>query len=77
MVLVLKPALLMGQAANEYVCLFGLLLNAPVNSYGHVGKMPPFYGTFTQNEDVMISNKCLKCNHTSKPQKAFLNLPIV
>ena len=29
------------------------MLNVPVNSKGHVGRLPPFYGTFTQNEDVM------------------------
>ena len=23
----------------------GLMLNVPVNSYGHVGMLPPFYGT--------------------------------
>ena len=29
--------------------LFDLMLNIPANSYGHVGTLPPFYGTFTQN----------------------------
>ena len=44
-----------------FVCLFVCLLNVPVNSYfGHVGTLPPFYGTFTQNEIVMTSNKCLR-----------------
>ena len=28
---------------------FELLLNAPVNSYGHVETSSPFYGTLTQN----------------------------
>ena len=44
------------------VCLFALMLYVPVNSQGHVGMLPPLYGTFcfTQNEDVMTSNKCLK-----------------
>ena len=41
------------------VCLFELILNVPVNNKCHVGTVPPFYGTFTQNEDVMTSNKCL------------------
>ena len=29
-----------------------LMLNVPVNSIGHVGMLPSFYGTCTQNEDV-------------------------
>ena len=45
---------------------FELMLNVTVNIKGHVGTLPPFYGTFTQNEDVMISNKCLKYNHPTK-----------
>ena len=40
--------------------LFELMLYVPVNSQGHVGTLPPHYRTFTQNEDVMTSNKCLK-----------------
>ena len=28
-----------------YKCLFELKLNVPINSYGHGGKMAPFYGT--------------------------------
>ena len=28
--------------------------------------------SFTQNEDVMTSNKCLKYNHTTKPQKGYM-----
>ena len=31
------------------VCLFELTLNVPVNGYGNVGTLPPFYGTCTQN----------------------------
>ena len=51
-----------------FVCLFELMLYVPVNSQGHVGTLPPLYGTFTQNEDVMTSNKCLKYNnHPTKP----------
>ena len=30
-------------------CLFELMLKVPVNSYGHVGTLRPFYGTFTQH----------------------------
>ena len=33
--------------------LFELMLNVLVNRYGHVGMLPPIYGTFTQNKDVM------------------------
>ena len=49
--------------------LFELMLYVPVNSSGHVGTLPPLYGTFTQNEDVMTFNKCLKYNHPTKPQR--------
>ena len=48
-------------------CLFELMLYIPVNRKGHVGRLPLFYGTFTQNEDVMTSYKCLKYNHPTKP----------
>ena len=53
------------------VCLFELMFNIPVNSCGHFGTLPPFYGTFTQNEAVMTSNKCLKYKHPTKPQNAY------
>ena len=33
--------------------------------------LPPFYRTFTQNEDVITSNKCLKYNYPTKTQKAY------
>ena len=56
-----KPLCLVG--------LFELMLYFPVNSKGHVGTLPPFYGTFTQNVDVMTSNKCLKYNHPTKLQR--------
>ena len=29
--------------------VFELMLNVPVNSYGHLQSLPPFYGTYTQN----------------------------
>ena len=32
-----------------FFCLFDLMLYVPVNGNGHVGTLPPFYGTFTQN----------------------------
>ena len=41
--------------------------NAPVNSYGHVWTLPPFYGTSTKNYDVMTSKKCFKYNNPSMP----------
>ena len=40
--------------------LFDLLLYIPVNSYGHVGTMPPFYGTSSQLWDVMTYEMCFK-----------------
>ena len=36
-----------------FVCLFELIFDVPFNSNGHVGTLPPFYGTFTQHYDVM------------------------
>ena len=35
--------------AGVYLVLFELMLYVPVNSYGHVGTLSPFYGTFSQN----------------------------
>ena len=32
-----------------FVCLFELMLYVTVNSNGHVGTLPPIYGTFTQH----------------------------
>ena len=34
-------------------CLFQLRLSIPVNSYGNVGALPPFNGTYTQRLGVM------------------------
>ena len=42
-----------GQTFSFKVCLFELMLNVPDNSKVHVGTLPPFYGAFTQNEDIM------------------------
>ena len=36
-----------GSELYSPVCWFELSLNIPVNSYGHVGTLPPIYGTFT------------------------------
>ena len=41
--------------------------NVPVNSYCHVGTLAPFYGTLTQNVDLMTSKNCFKYNHAVKP----------
>ena len=34
---------------DKLICLFELMLYVPVNSDGHVGTLPPFYGNFTQH----------------------------
>ena len=36
---------------ETFVCLnlFELMFYVPVNSNGHVGTLPPFYGTITQH----------------------------
>ena len=36
------------QHIGLFVHLFDLILNVPVNSYGHVGTLPPFYGSLTK-----------------------------
>ena len=54
-----------------------LLIKSEISSFyaasgtGHVGMLPSFYRTFTQNEDVITSNKCLKYNYPTKTQKAY------
>ena len=54
-----------------------LLIKSEISSFyaasgtGHVGMLPPFYRIFTQNEDVITSNKCLKYNYPTKTQKAY------
>ena len=48
--------------------LFELMLYIPVNSNGHVGMLPPFYGTFTQHLDVMTLKMCFfQYNNPTKP----------
>ena len=42
--------------------LFELILYVPVNGYGHVGMLPPFYGTLTLHDDIMTSKKCSNAN---------------
>ena len=55
------------QAGFKNLCLFELICKVLVNSYGHVGTLPPFYRTFTPNKDVVTSKKCFKFNQPSKP----------
>ena len=44
-----NDCLTVSQMQKMFVCLFELMLYVPVNSNGHVGTLPPFYGTFTQH----------------------------
>ena len=59
--------------------LYELMLCVPVNSYGHVGTLPPFYGTFTPNQDVMTSKKCFEyiTQVTFKPLRLFFYVRMV
>ena len=43
-------------STTMFSCLYDLWLSVPVNSYGDVGTLPPFYGTST-HEDVMTPKK--------------------
>ena len=52
---------------NEFlilVRLFELMLYVPVNSNGHVGTLPQFYGTLGYND---TQNLLHKYNHPTKP----------
>ena len=71
------------RSASQRLCFrytdstLSLLIKSEISSFyaasgtGHVGMLPPFYRTFTQNEDVITSNKCLKYNYPTKTQKAY------
>ena len=48
--------------------LFVGLIVCLVNSECHVETLPPLYGTFTQNKDVMTSKNVFKQNHITQPQ---------
>ena len=61
-IMVIKHIIPRKNVFAKFVCLFELVLYVSVNSYGHVGTLLPFYGNFTQNENVMTSNKGLKKN---------------
>ena len=37
------------QRGKDLIGLFDALIYVPVNSYGHVGTLPSFYGTSTQH----------------------------
>ena len=49
----------------DFVCLFELMLYVPVNSNGHAGTLPPFYGTLPGCHDTQ--NVLHKYNHPTKP----------
>ena len=53
--------------------LYDLWLSFPVNSYGHIGTLPPFYGTST-HEDVMtpLKYQLSKYNVTAQLISAFV-----
>ena len=53
----------------EIIYLFDLVLCVSVSSNGHVGRLPPFYGTFTPNQDVMTFKNCFKNNDPTKPKR--------
>ena len=40
---------LKSKTTGIFACLFELVLNVPINSFGNVESLPPFSGTFTQN----------------------------
>ena len=53
-----RPLVCLAQSTDVHLAVFfcskfslfvELMLSVPVNSYGHVGTLPPFYGTYTQN----------------------------
>ena len=61
--------------ANLFVCLFEVMLNVQVNSYGHIGTLPPFHGLFTKmvlgwknRPNIAI------CNSRNRPRKFTLSL---
>ena len=57
-----NTSIILSHCFLECFCLLELM---SVNSKSHVGTLPPFYETLTQNEDVMTSNTYLKYNHPS------------
>ena len=66
---------------SSFVCSFELILYVPVNSNGHVGTLPPSYGTFTQHYDVMTLKMCFIKITTQLSQKVLyvlygLTLPL-
>ena len=44
---------ILARVVSETFLEFKLMLYTPVNSYGYVRRLLPFYGTLTQNKDVM------------------------
>ena len=70
---------ILARVVSETFLEFKLMLYTPVNSYGNVGRLLPFYGTLTQNKDVMTLKICsinittqLSQNHPTKPNKAYM-----
>ena len=58
---------------SDFDCLFDLLFYVPVNSCGHVGTFPPFYGTFTQHWGCYVTIKmCIEFNHPSEVSVCLL-----
>ena len=50
---VLKSRLNIETRNGSGICLIDLWFGVPVNSYGHVGMLPPLYGTFTHYKNVI------------------------
>ena len=49
---------ILASVVSETFLEFKLMLNTPVNSYGYVERLLPFYGTLTQNKDVLTLKMC-------------------
>ena len=45
--------------------LFDFMLNVPIKSKGHVGTLPPFYGTFTHTNLLSLVAFCMSNFMTS------------
>ena len=54
------------------IVLIEMILYVPVNSYGHIGTLPPFYGYGTSVHPETASNLTPGFNHPSKPLRLIL-----
>ena len=45
------------------IVLIEMILYVPVNSYGHIGMLPPFYGYGTSVHPETASNLTILVNH--------------